>query len=63
MRNAARLYGFYAELQKIHIENAPDLRFGQFISCIFSFITSKGVDPFYLEENEFMQYVHEFIKG
>lgn len=56
IRNPNRLYDFYRRLESVHIEVAPDLRFGQLIDMIFNTINSEGKDPFYLEEDEIIKY-------
>ena len=60
MRNPNRLDGFYNELKKIHKENFPDWRFGQFI---YNFLSWYGRDPFYLEENDFLEKANEFVNS
>ena len=57
MRNPNRLDNFYDELYKIHKENFPDWRFGQFI---MNFLNWNG-DFFYLEENNFLERIKEFV--
>lgn len=55
MRDPNRLYEFYAELQRIHIEHFPDWRFGQFMTIFF------GInDPFYWEEDECLEILRKF---
>lgn len=56
MRDPNRLYNFYNELMKIHMEQAPDWRFGQFLYNIFA-----GTDPFYLEEDDFLNRVKSYF--
>ena len=64
MRNPARLTHFYKELEKLHKENIPDWRFGQFMSNFFSWLSmEKRVDPFFPEEDQFIGYVKEFLDG
>ena len=63
MRDPNRLYGFYSELQRIHITHFPDLRFGQFCINLFSWIQAKtGRDPFFLEESNMIDYLHEYVE-
>lgn len=60
MRDANRLYDFYAELQRIHIQYFPDWRFGQFMTVFFG-ITDFGIaDPFYWEEDECLEKLRKF---
>lgn len=46
MRDPGRLSHFYKELEKMHKEEIPDWRFGQFMSNLFSwFMSEKRIDP------------------
>ena len=61
MRKPERLYGFYSELQRIHIAYFSDLRFGQFCMSLFSWIqATKGIDPFFVEESKMLDFLHEY---
>ena len=64
MRDPNRLYKFYNELMRIHMENFPDWRFGQLIENIDAWIyeNTNRPDIFYCEEDEFLDYVNKFIK-
>ena len=66
MRDVNRLYGFYNELMKIHMENFPDWRFGQLINNLerWSQINNKITwnDIFYVEEDKMLEYIKEFVK-
>lgn len=57
MRDPKRFDKFYEELKKIHSQYFPDWRFGQFM---INFMSWYG-DPFYLEEDDFMKKVEEFV--
>ena len=57
MRNPDRLDSFYFELKNIHKTYFPDWRFGQFM---INFISWYG-DPFYLEEDTFLERIKEYI--
>lgn len=59
MRDPNRLDKFYDELKEIHKKEFPDWRFGQFI---MNFLSWNG-DPFYLEENKFLERVKEYVKS
>ena len=63
MRDVNRLYGFYNELMKIHMENFPDWRFGQlFINLLTWIRLNKGIeDIFYVEEDEMIKCINEFV--
>ena len=63
MRDPNRLYNFYSELQRIHITHFPDWRFGQFMNNFLGWVmTSKGVDIFFPEEPQMLDYLHEYAK-
>ena len=63
MRKPKRLYGFYEELMRIHIEYFPDWRFGQFCNNFLGWIiTSKERDPFYIEESVMLDLLHEYVE-
>ena len=40
----------------------PELRFGQFMWNMISFCQNHGKDAFYLENDEFMDMVNQFLK-
>lgn len=61
MRKPERLYDFYGELTRIHIEHFPDWRFGQLCSNFFGWLASKKkIDLFFPEESEMIEYIREF---
>lgn len=64
MRDVNRLYGFYNELMKIHMENFPDWRFGQLIDNLEQWIRNvKSYDDlFYIEEDTMLRYINEFVE-
>ena len=62
MRDPNRLDNFYEELKTIHRNHFPDLRFGQLITSIFYWITNGGVDPFYVEEPQMIEYIREYVE-
>ena len=41
-------------------EMVPDLRFGQLVLNVFSELEAKGKNPFYLEDNEMMDFLEEY---
>lgn len=57
MRDPNRLYKFYTELQRIHIEYFPDLRFGQLMLLLQSALG----DPFYWEEDEYLEKLRKYV--
>lgn len=66
MRDVNRLYGFYNELMKIHMENFPDWRFGQLINNLERWLQINNKIPwndiFYVEEDKMLEYLKEFVK-
>lgn len=66
MRDVNRLYGFYNELMKIHMENFPDWRFGQLINNLEQWLQINNKIPwndiFYVEEDEMLEYLKEFVE-
>lgn len=63
MRNSQRLDGFYNDLKNIHQTYFSDLRFGQFIIIINKYIEDyQYLDPFYLEENEYLKCVYLYVE-
>ena len=57
MRDPKRMDWFLSELKK-EWEKVPDWRFGQ---LIFNLLSEIG-DPFYLEEDEFLQKIKDYLK-
>ena len=64
MRDVNRLYNFYNELMKIHMEHFPDWRFGQLINNLERWLqANKKIDDiFYIEENAMLRYINEFVE-
>jgi hypothetical protein len=61
MRDPNRLYSFYDELQAIHMEKFPDLRFGQLMyGFVYWCMNTKKNDTFDLEDSEYMELFKEF---
>ena len=63
MRDLSRLYGFYNELMKVHMNNFPDWRFGQLVNNLERWISRKKniSDIFYIEEDKMLKYLNEFV--
>ena len=53
-RNPKRIDNFLKEIKKIWLKH-PDLRFGQLMINFFAFEESENGDPFYWEEDKFIQ--------
>ena len=61
MRDINRLDNFYDELKRIH-KYVPDWRFGQFMINFMSWYYNQYKrDCFYIEEDEMIKYIEEFI--
>lgn len=60
MRDPARLDKFYEEMKKIHREYFPDWRFGQ---LMINFLSEVDSDPFFWEENKFIEKLREYAKA
>ena len=58
MRDPERLNGFYNYLKAVHKRLFPDWRFGQ---LIMNLIRYHG-DIFYLEEEDFLKVLDNFVK-
>lgn len=62
MRNPDRLDTFYNKLKGEHKNNIPDWRFGQFMmNFIFWHQIHHKSDIFYLEEDDLMMRIKEYI--
>lgn len=64
MRDVNRLYSFYGELMKIHMEKFPDWRFGQLVFNFVSWLRDckKVNDIFYIEEKAMLNYLNEYAE-
>lgn len=64
MRDPNRLDNFYTELCQIHKEYFSDWRFSQLCSNFFGWLAgTKKADLFFPEEDEMLEYLHEYCKG
>ena len=63
MRDPNRLYGFYDEIRRIHMEKFPDWRFGQFMSNFTAWLRTKKFigDIFYPEDEEMLKFLKEYV--
>lgn len=61
MRNPNRLDAVYADLSKLHKENFPDLRVGQFFDNFRYWLSTTGRDVFYIEDDYLAEKVREYI--
>ena len=63
MRNPDRLDSFYDELKEIHKNSFSDMRFGQTMHFMLSWIElEKKRDPFYIEDEEMLDIIKEFAE-
>ena len=60
MRNPNRLYTFYNEVMRIHMEQFPEWRFGQLMINFLGWLQQRGVDPFFPEEDTMLELFKEF---
>jgi hypothetical protein len=62
MRDIERIYPFLEELGKVWKEDKfQDWRFGQFMYNFLGYVAyTKKRDPFYLEEEQFIQLLKEY---
>lgn len=64
MRSLKRIDIFTDELNQLWKEKAGDWRFGQLMLNFLGWIYSeKGRDPFFVEEEQMLEYLKEFLKG
>lgn len=63
MRDANRLYKFYAKLTEVHVTHFPDWRFGQLMMNFLGYVQStKRRDPFFPEEDEMLALLDEYVE-
>lgn len=60
MRDPNRLTPLYAFIAKIHEENFPDLRIGQFLDNVASWY---GADIFHIEDEKLYSIIPEYVKS
>lgn len=61
VRDPNRIYIFCNELASIWATKAPDWRFGQMMMNVLGKMQSGGRDPFFPEEDEMIEFFHEFF--
>lgn len=59
MRDINRIEPFMNELAQIWKRSAPDMRFAQFMLNVFAELNAKGIDPFYYEDERFLDCLAE----
>lgn len=60
MRDPERLQFYYDRLEELHKQYCPDWRISQFL---MNFLQWFGMDPYYLEDNRFIEKVKEYCKA
>lgn len=61
MRDPNRLYNFYNEVTRLHMNYMSDWRVGQFWLNFLVYVQNvKKRDPFFPEEDELLTYLKEF---
>lgn len=63
MRDPNRLLRLYPDLALYHKKYFPDWRFGQFVENLFSWIKENGRDPFYIEDDNMIDWVRSYIES
>lgn len=61
MRDPNRIYKFCNQLATVWAIQAPDIRFGQFVECVFQKLKEENKDPFYMEEDEMMAAIERLL--
>lgn len=61
MRDPNRIYKFCNVLAAVWAEEVPDMRFGQVVEVVFDKIRKSGFDPFYIEEDEMINWIHRTL--
>lgn len=63
MRDIDRLNGFYDTIKANHKRYFPDLRFGQLMMSFLGWVQqTKGIDPFFPEEDRMLEYFIEYCE-
>lgn len=63
MRNPNRIFEFCDKLAVLWHDRVPDWRFGQLVCNVFGEMASQGIDPFFPEENEMINYFKNYFKN
>lgn len=61
-RDPSRIYPFINDLGMIWATQCPQWRFGQLMVNVMGYIRDNGVDPFYLEETDFREYLEKYLQ-
>lgn len=63
MRDRSRIPELCDLLMVLWQHNAPDMRFGQIVSNLTSFIREQGIDIFYVEDEDMKAFLVEFFNS
>lgn len=61
-RDPGRIYPFVNDLGAMWAIHCSEWRFGQLMENIMKYIRSNGDDPFYLEDNDFREYIEKYLQ-
>lgn len=61
MRDRSRIHELCDLLMVLWQHNAPDMRFGQLVCCLDSYINSLGKDIFYVEDEDMKAIIVEYF--
>lgn len=62
MRDPNRIYKFCSQLAEIWATKCPDWRFGQLVLNIMESSEVNKHIPFYIEDDEMMEYIKQYFK-
>ena len=60
IRDPNRIDEFCNELATLWKNYYPDMRFGQFVLNLYTYISNNARDMFFIEDQQMMQYIKEF---
>ena len=60
IRDSNRIDEFCQELATLWKNHYPDMRFGQFVLNLYTYISNNARDMFFVEDQQMMQYIKEF---
>ena len=63
MRDKNRIRKFCNELALIWEQECPDWRFGQLMMNVLGDMAGNGIDPFFPEEEEMLNYFKKYFGG
>ena len=60
IRDPNRIDEFCSELAAFWKNKYPDMRFGQFVLNLYTYISNNAQDMFFVEDTQMLQYIKEF---